>query len=561
LAQKIVVRPHEGPPNRAFNLGGRFVRVTAGDDLSADSTCVLSVFPRRLPDGMSPHTAGSLRMSWKSLRRLLKPSARRVRTPCRPQGWPTLEYLEDRLVPAGPPVITTNPVSLTVDAGHVATFTAAATATPAAHVQWKFSTDGGAHFKNIAFATTDTLRFTATAGLDGDEFEAVFTNSLGSATTTAATLTVHFAPEITTQPDSKIVAVGGQATLTAHAKADPAATVQWQVSTDKGKTFTDITGNASATTDTLTFTAPATEGTTLYRAVFTNSLGHATTRVVSVTTEIPPTVTTNPTSVTIDAGHVATFTAAATADPAAHVQWMVSTDGGAHFKNIVGATSDTLRVLATAERDGNEYEAVFTNGAGSATTTAATLTVHFAPEITLQPVSKVVATGSQVTLTAHASADPAATVQWQVSTDKGKTFTDITGNASATTDTLTFTAPATVGTTLYRAVFTNSLGHVTTRVVSVTADVAPDVTTNPADVTVHAGQVATFTAAATADPKATVQWKVSTDGGAHFKNIAGATSTTLHVLASAAKNGDLYEAVFTNPAGSATSTAAKLTVA
>ena len=57
------------------------------------------------------------------------------------------------------------------------------------------------------------------------------------------------------------------------------------------------------------------------------------------------------------------------------------------------------------------------------------------------------------------------------------------------------------------------------------------------------------------------QWQVSIDGGNTFTNIDGATSTTLTLnTTTASENGDLYRAVFTNFLGSATTTAALLTI-
>ncbi len=58
----------------------------------------------------------------------------------------------------------------------------------------------------------------------------------------------------------------------------------------------------------------------------------------------------------------------------------------------------------------------------------------------------------------------------------------------------------------------------------------------------------------------TVQWQVSTDGGQTWTNITGATSTTLYFVTTSGENGYEYRAVFTNPAGQATTTAAILTV-
>ena len=56
---------------------------------------------------------------------------------------------------------------------------------------------------------------------------------------------------------------------------------------------------------------------------------------------------------------------------------------------------------------------------------------------------------------------------------------------------------------------------------------APVVTQNPSNLTVTAGQQATFTAAATGAPTPTVIWQLSFDGGAVYHDIAWATSTTL----------------------------------
>jgi hypothetical protein len=92
----------------------------------------------------------------------------------------------------------------------------------------------------------------------------------------------------------------------------------------------------------------------------------------------------------------------------------------------------------------------------------------------------------------------------------------------------------------------------------------PTVTTNPVSQTVTAGESATFTAAASGAPAPTVQWQVSTNGGATFTNDttdAGNATGTLTVAATTVtESGYEYRAVFKSTAGEATSTAAKLTV-
>jgi hypothetical protein len=89
----------------------------------------------------------------------------------------------------------------------------------------------------------------------------------------------------------------------------------------------------------------------------------------------------------------------------------------------------------------------------------------------------------------------------------------------------------------------------------------PQVTLNPVNQSVTAGANVVFTATASGSPTPTVQWQVSTNGGASFSPIPGATSTTLSLTnVSTGQNGELFEAVFSNSAGTATSTAALLTV-
>jgi uncharacterized repeat protein (TIGR01451 family) len=140
----------------------------------------------------------------------------------------------------------------------------------------------------------------------------------------------------------------------------------------------------------------------------------------------------------------------------------------------------------------------------------------------------------------------------------------------AATDTFTLTLTNSEGCTATTAVVVTDLPHdfnvVNTSNGSTSTSTSTSscptlvLITSPSDLTVTAGQTASFSAAASGTPPPTVQWQVSTNGGATFNNVPGATSTTLTFTASVSQNGNLYRAVFTNLAGSVTSTAATLTV-
>jgi hypothetical protein len=84
------------------------------------------------------------------------------------------------------PTITKNPLSVTVAPGHKVVLKAGASGKPTPTVRWEVSANGGTTFTPVSGATARRYSFTAAAVENGDRYEAVFTNSVGTATTTAA---------------------------------------------------------------------------------------------------------------------------------------------------------------------------------------------------------------------------------------------------------------------------------------------------------------------------------------------------------------------------------------
>jgi len=142
----------------------------------------------------------------------------------------------------------------------------------------------------------------------------------------------------------------------------------------------------------------------------------------------------------------------------------VSTNGGGTFSDVAGATSTTLTINnVPSTSNGYEYRAVFTNAAGSAITSTATLTVNVPPTITAQPMSVSVSLGSTATFTAAATGY--ATVQWSFtgSVTRRRSVlgaTPIPG-ATSTSFTTSATTLAFNGNT-YSATFTSAAGVSTT---------------------------------------------------------------------------------------------------
>ncbi|GAA0726483.1 IPT/TIG domain-containing protein [Dactylosporangium roseum] len=91
------------------------------------------------------------------------------------------------------PKVTKPPYAQSRSVGTQAKFTATASGYPTPDVKWQELLKGGT-WTDIAGQTTGTLTFTTTDQQNGAQYRAVFQNSLGSVTTSAATLTVVPAP-------------------------------------------------------------------------------------------------------------------------------------------------------------------------------------------------------------------------------------------------------------------------------------------------------------------------------------------------------------------------------
>jgi alpha-tubulin suppressor-like RCC1 family protein len=276
--------------------------------------------------------------------------------------------------------------------------------------------------------------------------------------------------------------------------------------------------------------------------------------------EKAPKVSKQPANVTVEEGHQAAFEATASGTPTPSVRWEVSTNAGASWSTVAGATSDRLEIASpTTAESGDEFRAVFTNGAGSATSKAATLTVQLAPRVTSQPASVTVESGQSAAFEVTVSGSPAPTAQWELSTNGGTSWAAVSG---ATSDRLTIASVKTSESGYeYRVTLKNVLGQTTSQAATLTVHNPPKIIEQPVNTTAEEGATAIFAEAATGFPTPSVQWQVSTDEGATWSTVSGAASSTLSLAdVQASQNGYEYRAMLENVAGTATSSAATLTV-
>ncbi|HEV2195107.1 MAG TPA: immunoglobulin domain-containing protein [Candidatus Acidoferrum sp.] len=439
------------------------------------------------------------------------------------------------------PMITTQPVNQTVAAGQTATFMVVATGT--APLSYKWQKNG----TSILGANSSTYTTPTTSSSDnGAQFTVVVNNTVGSVTSTAATLTVNAAPQapsITTQPASQTVTAGQTATFSVAATGTAPLAYQWN------KNGVVISGAASSS-----YSTPATTSSdngAQFTVVVNNTAGSVTSSAATLTVNaaaVAPSITTQPTNQTVTAGQVATFSVAASGSAPLSYQWQKN------GVNIAGATSTSYTTPATTTADsGTTFRVLVNNSAGSATSSAATLTVNAAvqaPSITTQPASQTVTAGQTASFSVTAAGTAPLGYQWQ------KNGTNITGATSSS-----YTTPATTtsdsGST-FRVLVSNTAGTVTSAAATLTVNAAavpPSIITQPASLTVTAGQTASFSVATTGTAPLSYQWQKN--GVA----IGGATSSSYTTPATTSSdNGAQFTVAVSNAAGSVTSNTATLTV-
>jgi hypothetical protein len=168
------------------------------------------------------------------------------------------------------PAFTTQPQSQTVTAGGSVTFTAQATGTPAPTFQW---TRNGTVLPG---ATSASLTLSSVQTGDAGSYAVVATNSAGTATSAAATLTVTpaggGAVAITAQPVSQTIANGG--TVAFNVTATGATAYQWR---RNGAAIPGANG------PTLVITAAAAGSAGSYSVVATGAGGTATSATATLT--------------------------------------------------------------------------------------------------------------------------------------------------------------------------------------------------------------------------------------------------------------------------------------
>jgi extracellular elastinolytic metalloproteinase len=283
--------------------------------------------------------------------------------------------------------ITTHPTSVSSCTGSNASFTVVASGTPVTY-QWQVNTGSG--FANIPAGApysginAATLTITGvTAGMDTYQYRCVISNGCTAAiNSNAATLSVGATAAVNTNPASITICEGANTTFSITATG--ATSYQWQVNTGSG--FTNLSNSApysGVTTTALTITG-ATAALTgyQYRCVLGSCGSPVNSASATLTISVPVSITGQPIGAALCNGASYSFSVTTTGTVSSY-QWQFSTDGGATYTNIPGATGANYALTAATGQNNYRFRCVVTGSCGPVNSSAATITVNPLPEFSL----------------------------------------------------------------------------------------------------------------------------------------------------------------------------------
>ena len=355
-------------------------------------------------------------------------------------------------------------------------------------------------------------------------------------------------PSISVQPADVSACTGANASFSVTA-AGAGLGYQWQLSTDGGGSWNNISGANAATYSAGAVTAGM--NGYKYRVVLNGTCAPVLNSNVATLTILPVlNITTQPSGVTVCAGANASFSVTATGASLTY-QWQLSTDGGSNWNNISGATTSSYTQTATTNAmNGYRYRCNLGSSCGNNSSAAALLTVNSLPAIQSQSADLTLCAGSGGSFTVNATAT-GITYQWQLSTDGGNTWNNISG---ANTATYSFSS-VTVGSNgnRFRCVVNGTCAPSVNSNPFLLTVIAPvTVTLQPAATQICANGNTSFSVSGSSVQSIIYQWQMSSDNGATWNNIAGANASTYSITNAAyTQNGQRYRCLLSSSTCSA----------
>gem|GEM_PF-1492672 len=433
------------------------------------------------------------------------------------------------------PLISSQPKSVTVEAGSTAKFTVKATGKETLTYQWQSRKDSTSSWSNSGSTGSKTaaLSVSASGGLSGWQFRCVVTDAYGKSTySNAATLTV--VPKITAQPVNTSVTAGSTATFKVAVIGKATLTYQWQSRKDSSSTWSN-SGQSGSRTDTLSVTTSAGLHGWQFRCIITDGNGNTVTSNAAVLSIIR--IASQPKNAVVAAGSVAKFNVTAAGAGTLTYQWQSRKDASGTWTSSgqPGAKTAALSITASAGLNGWQFRCIIKDGNGKTiVSNTATLTVV---RITAQPGNVSVIAGNTAKFTVAAAGADVFTYQWQSRKDATSDWAN-SGQSGAKTTTLSIATSAGLNGWQFRCVVKDGSGNTVTSNPATLSIVR--ITTQPKNKSVTTGTTATFTVSVGGtNAQTTYQWQSRKDASSTWANsgATGSKTASLSLTATAGLHG------------------------
>ena len=449
--------------------------------------------------------------------------------------------------------VTSNPQSQTVCEGSNVSF--GISANNATGYQWQSSADSGKTWNNITGATSDSLLFSNVPfSKTPMQYQVIIESACGNQISSPATLTVRPKATISSQPVNQTVCDSSGTSFSVSASGTN-LTYQWQSSSDKGKTWSNINGATDSILNIPNVTSA--DSGNQYRVLVESACSGVTSNAVTLQVTPMTTILKQPESQSACDSSQVFFAVNATGANLSY-QWQSSVDRGTTWIDINGETKDTLMISqATTNNNNEQYRVILQGSCGNLVSAPAILTIVNQPTtVTTQPVNQTVCDSSNVIFNITATG-PALSYQWQSSADS-VTWTNIKG---AIKDTLVLdTVTTAANSTFYRAVVSSFCENTFSAAARLTVNPGTDILIQPSNQNVCDSGNATFKVKASGTA-IQYQWQTLTDSTTTWKNVSGANADSLTISnVDSSDNGNRYRVIVSGTCGVVTSDSVLLTV-
>jgi RHS repeat-associated protein len=304
------------------------------------------------------------------------------------------------------------------------------------------------------------------------------------------------APVITSQPAAQTIGLGQSATLAVSATGTEPKSYQWLF---QGGAVAGAT-NASLA---LTNVSESSQGN--YGVVVSNRFGIAVSSNALVSVDVPPTILSQPVSVSAKEGGLVVFNILAKSSRPINYQWRWK------GSKIPNAVSSQFKISSARLTNAGNYSVVLSNALGSTNSIEVMLVVtNDPPLITKAPTNQTVLLGSNAVLNVTATGAEPLAYQWYLN---GSSLLGATQKVLA----IPSVTAEKVGS--YNVIVTNLWGRQTSAVATLQVGVPPVITASPSSVLAAEGDKVAFAVSALGSGPLHYRWMVND------LPIAGATNS------------------------------------